>query len=140
MLDARTRQGHRLRFWAVVAVLGAFVGHGTPLRRCSRSSARGWTAWSSSGAGSATGSGSASPPRTRRPRSTATLSQAGGQQPEQAWDALGSAAQAGRTREEFLASWSDVAMAERVAPMRRTANRFNWFTFDYRVFRTPAPA
>ena len=138
MLDARTRQGHRLRFWAVVAVLGAFVLLWYTTPAVQQKFCEGWTAPVFQWSGQCDQQWQRVTSADAQAAIDGYLSQAGGQQPEQAWDALGSAAQASRTREEFLASWSDVAMAERVAPMRRTANRFNWFTFDYRVYRTPA--
>jgi hypothetical protein len=138
MLDVRARKSHRLRFWAVVAVLGAFVLLWYTTPSAQRWFCQGWTAPVFQWSGQCDQQWQRVTAVDAQAAVDGYLGLAGGTQPEQAWEALGPDAQAGRSREEFLAAWSDVAMAERVAPMRRTANRFNWFTFDYRVFRTPA--
>jgi hypothetical protein len=137
MLDARARRrrGHRLRAWAAAGALGAFVALWYVAPDVQQKFCEGWTApvlqWS----------GQCAEPWQRVTATDAQaaidglLSRAGGAQPEAAWATLGPDARRALPREDFLAEWDDVALAERSSPLRRTAGRFNWFTFEQRTWR-----
>ena len=66
------------------------------------------------------------------------LALAGGPKPTDAWPLLSGSERDRVTRQEFVGAWTDVARAERIAPVKADPNSLNWFKVDYRLYRVTA--
>lgn len=69
----------------------------------------------------------------------AYLRHAGGPKPADGWAMLGEAETKNRSRDEYLAEWTEVARAERLAEPTLLGRGPNWFSVDYRVYRITEP-